>query len=96
MSDAQRAVARVRVLGGVHAVSADGTAIELPSVSQRRLLTVLALHAPRRLRSEWLSETLNVSPGALRTSVSRLRTTVGADLLHGMLIEITVTARRPA
>jgi 2-iminobutanoate/2-iminopropanoate deaminase len=24
-----------------------------------------------------------------------VRTTVGADLLHGMLIEITVTARRP-
>ena len=25
-----------------------------------------------------------------------VRTTVGADLLHGMLVEITVTARRPA
>src|SRR3977135_2269874 len=44
----------VRLLGGVHAVAVDGSAIDLPSASQRRLLAILALHSPRRLRSEWL------------------------------------------
>jgi DNA-binding SARP family transcriptional activator len=82
VGDAHPVVASVRVLGGVHAVATDGSLIDLPSVSQRRLLAVLALHAPRRLRSEWLADTLEISPGALRTSVSRVRTTVGAEMLE--------------
>ena len=61
----------VRVLGDVCAVAADGSVIDLPSPSQRRLLGLLALHAPRRLRSEMLADVLSVSPGALRTTVSR-------------------------
>jgi hypothetical protein len=55
----------------------DGHAIELPSVTQRRLLAVLALHAPNRVRAERLAEVLGVSPGVLRTSVSRLRKALG-------------------
>ena len=72
----------MRVLGGVHAVATDGSLLDLPSASQRRLLAILALHAPRRLRSEWLADALDISPGALRTSISRVRTTVGTDMLE--------------
>ena len=74
-------IAGVRVLGNVCAVAADGSVIDLPSPSQRRLLGLLALHAPRRLRSEMLADVLGVSPGALRTTVSRLRSAVGLDVL---------------
>jgi DNA-binding SARP family transcriptional activator/tetratricopeptide (TPR) repeat protein len=80
--DPDRTVATVRILGGVHAVAGDGSLIDLPSASQRRLLAILALHSPRRLRSEWLADVLDVSPGALRTSVSRVRATVGSSVLE--------------
>jgi DNA-binding SARP family transcriptional activator/tetratricopeptide (TPR) repeat protein len=72
----------VCLLGGVHAVAVDGSAIDLPSASQRRLLAILALHSPRRLRSEWLADILGIAPGALRMSVSRLRTTIGGAVLQ--------------
>ncbi|MDQ1379729.1 MAG: hypothetical protein QOJ71_448, partial [Actinomycetota bacterium] len=75
-------IASVRILGGVQAVASDGSLIDLPSASQRRLLAILALHSPRRLRSEWLADVLDVSPGALRTSVSRVRATVGSEFLE--------------
>ncbi len=74
-------IAGVRVLGDVCAVATDGSVIYLPSPSQRRLLALLALHAPRRLRSEMLADVLSVSPGALRTTVSRLRSAVGLEVL---------------
>ena len=82
MGTADRSIAAVRVLGGVHALGSDGSVVDLPSASQRRLLAVLALHAPRRLRSEWLADLLEITPGALRTSVSRLRAAVGASVLQ--------------
>jgi DNA-binding SARP family transcriptional activator len=82
VSDPQLPIASVRILGGVHAVARDGSLVDLPSVSQRRLLAILALHSPRRLRSEWLADVLDISPGALRTSVSRVRSTVGAAILE--------------
>ena len=82
VADPEPGIASVRVLGGVHAVTADGSLIDLPSVSQRRLLAILALHSPRRLRSEWLADVLEISPGALRTSVSRVRATVGTGMLE--------------
>jgi DNA-binding SARP family transcriptional activator len=69
-------------LGAVQCVASDGSLIDLPSASQRRLLAILALQAPHRLRSERLADLAGVSPGALRTSVSRLRTAVGADVLQ--------------
>lgn len=78
----ERVIASVCLLGNVCAVTRDGTRVELPSASQRRLLSILALHAPRRLRGEWLADVLDVSPGALRTSVSRLRAIVGAAALQ--------------
>src|SRR5262249_41216457 len=54
---------------------------ELPSVSQRRLLAVLAVHNRASVRAEWLADTLEVTPGALRTQVSRLRKVLGAERL---------------
>ena len=77
MAAAEPAIESVRLLGGVHAVAVDGSAIDLPSVSQRRLLAIMALQSPRRLRSEWLAEIVGVSTGALRMSVSRLRSAIG-------------------
>ena len=66
-------VAFVRVLGPIQVVTASGCAVDLPSVSQRRLLARLAVDAPRALRVDLLCDVLGVSPGALRTIVSRLR-----------------------
>ena len=82
MVGSQPAIKSVRLLGGVHAVAVDGSAIDLPSASQRRLLAILALHSPRRLRSEWLADIMGISPGALRMSVSRLRTAIGGAVLQ--------------
>src|SRR5205809_1343382 len=82
VGDPERTIASVRILGGVQAVAGDGSLIDLPSGSQRRLLAILALHSPRRLRSEWLADALEISPGALRTSVSRVRATVGSAILE--------------
>jgi len=77
VSNSPPPIASVRILGAVRAVTADGSFVDLPSASQRRLVAVLAVHAPRQLRSEWLADVLGISPGALRTSVSRLRGAVG-------------------
>ncbi|MCU1464217.1 MAG: ATPase [Actinomycetia bacterium] len=82
MVGSQPAIKSVRLLGGVHAVAVDGSAIDLPSASQRRLLAILALHSPRRLRTEWLADILGIAPGALRMSVSRLRTAIGGAVLQ--------------
>ena len=82
MVGSEPVIKSVRLLGGVHAVAVDGSAIDLPSASQRRLLAILALNSPRRLRSEWLADILGISPGALRMSVSRLRTAIGRAVLQ--------------
>jgi DNA-binding SARP family transcriptional activator len=71
----------IRVLGPVQVVMTSGRVVEVPSVSQRRLLAVLALHSRTSLRGEWLAETLDVSAGALRTQVSRLRKLLGPERL---------------
>jgi len=72
----------VRILGSVDGIAPDGASVALPSTSQRRLLAVLAIHAPRSLRVEWLADVLDVSPGALRTLVSRLRAAVGVATIE--------------
>lgn len=73
--------AAVRVLGPVQLHGAHGQEIALPSAPQRRLLGVLAIHAPSPVRAEYLCGVLGVTSGALRTSVSRLRRLVGDDTL---------------
>ena len=70
----------VRVLGPIH-VTSDGRAIELASASQRRLLAVLAVHAPHAVRAERLAAVLDVSASGLRTGVTRLRRALGPDAL---------------
>jgi DNA-binding SARP family transcriptional activator/tetratricopeptide (TPR) repeat protein len=72
----------VHVLGAVYGVTPEGVKVDVPSASQRRLLGLLAIYAPRQLRAEWLAEVLGVSAGALRTTVSRLRTTIGPATLR--------------
>ena len=82
VSSREAAPASVRVLGAVSGETPEGSIIEVPSASQRRLLGILAVHAPRQLRSEWLADVLGVTTGALRTTVSRLRTTIGPATLR--------------
>lgn len=71
----------IRVLGPIQIVTPGGRAIDLPSASQRRLLAVLAMHAPGWVRAEWLAEVLRVSPSGMRTGVSRLRTALDGGAL---------------
>jgi DNA-binding SARP family transcriptional activator len=70
----------VRVLGAIH-VTRGGATVELPSASQRRLLAVLAVHAPQPVRMERLCDLLEVGAGALRTTVGRVRRLVGDDVV---------------
>lgn len=74
--------AYVRLLGPVAFVAADGQTVELPSVTQRRLLAVLALAAGSALRPDHLVEVLQTSPGGLRTTVSRVRALIGQEAIQ--------------
>ena len=72
----------VRLLGAVRFVTEDGETVHLPSASQRRLVAVVALAAGATLRPEYLSDLLDVSAGALRTTVSRLRGRLGEEVIR--------------
>ena len=74
-------IAFVRVLGPIQVVTTSGRVLDLPSASQRRLLARLAVDAPRALRADLLCDVLGVSPGALRTIVSRLRKGFGGTIV---------------
>ena len=74
-------IAFVRVLGPIQVVTTSGLALDLPSASQRRLLARLAVDAPRALRVDLLCDVLAVSPGAMRTIVSRLRKGFGDTIV---------------
>jgi DNA-binding SARP family transcriptional activator len=76
-------IAFVRVLGPIQVVTTSGRVLDLPSASQRRLLARLAVDAPRALRVDLLCDVLAVSPGALRTIVSRLRRGFGDTTVVG-------------
>jgi DNA-binding SARP family transcriptional activator len=82
-------IAFVRVLGPIQVVTTSGRALDLPSASQRRLLARLAVDAPQALRADLLCDVLAVSPGALRTIVSRLRRGFG-----GTTVVALIAARR--
>ena len=88
-----RAVASVRLLGPIQVVLADGATVDLPSVSQRRLLAILGLSVGRPLRPDLLSEYLGVTNGGLRTAVARLRSQIGADNLQTHSAGYLVTCR---
>jgi DNA-binding SARP family transcriptional activator len=85
-------IAFVRVLGPIQVVTTSGRALDLPSVSQRRLLARLAVDAPRALRVDLLCDVLAVSPGALRTTVSRLRRGFGDTTVVGSQGRYRLTA----
>jgi len=70
------------VLGAVYGVTPKGVTVDVPSANQRRLLGLLAMPAPRQLGAEWLADVLGVTAGALRTTVSRLHTTIGPATLR--------------
>ncbi len=72
----------VRLLGPIQLVHHGGEIVDLPSPSQRRLVAMLGLSAGRTLRTEFLSEQLGVSPGALRKTVARLRNYLGSNVLQ--------------
>ena len=95
-ADAQGDVVLVRVLGPVSLVRRDGGVVELPSATQRRLLALLAMQPGVPVRTETLTEALDVSPGALRKVVSRLRAVIGDDALRtasvGYVLDLLVDA----
>jgi class 3 adenylate cyclase len=65
-----------KVLGSLQVNGRNGMPIDLPSVSQRRLVCLLLVR-PSGVSADYLAEHLEVSPGALRTMVSRLRRILG-------------------
>lgn len=81
MAASERGIEFVRLLGPIQLVTSSGSIIDVPSVSQRRLLAVLALNARRSMRAQKLADAVGVSPGALRNSVGRLRRIVGEQAL---------------
>jgi len=72
----------IRILGAVGFVTDAAEVLELPSPAQRRLLALLALAAGATQRTEYLSDALGVSAGSLRTTVSRLRSRIGEEVIH--------------
>lgn len=67
----------VRLLGPVQFIDSQGTDVPLRSVSMRRLLAVLAVSRAGPVRSDFLVDLIGITPSALRTSVSRLRSRIG-------------------
>ena len=70
-----------RVLGPLELWGPGDTKINLVSGAQRRLTSFLVQRANTIVPAEALEEHLGLTPGALRTSVSRLRRLVGFDTL---------------
>lgn len=70
---------RVGVLGPIELRDDAGATVRVAGESQRRLLAVLAVHSGASVRAEHLEDVLELSSGALRTAVSRLRRVVGFD-----------------
>lgn len=70
---------QIELLGPLVVSRPDRRRLTIASRPQRRLLAVLALHVDEVVRSMNLEDWLVLSPGALRTSVSRLRRVIGAD-----------------
>lgn len=71
----------VGVLGPLVIERVGVSSIVLPSASQRRLVCALAMHPGTLVRSSALEDSLQLSSGALRTTVSRVRRLLGGDTL---------------
>jgi DNA-binding SARP family transcriptional activator len=90
--DAERETVTVRILGDIGVVRAGGGDLQLPSASQRRLVAVLALDPGRALRRDHLCDLLEITPGALRTTVSRLRARLGPAVISTDVLGYRLTA----
>lgn len=88
----------VRILGRIGADLADDTRFDPPSGPQRRLLALLAMRAGRPVTSETLCDLFDLSSGAVRTTVSRLRKSLGADALTttagGYVLDVETDAQQ--
>src|SRR4029078_6392852 len=69
---------RVRLLGEIDVVDDGGQTVQLGGVAQRRVLAMLALRSPGSVPVDRLADMCSVSPGAIRTTLSRLRQLIGA------------------
>ena len=65
------------LLGAVRYTDASGTVIELPSATQRKVMALLAISPGDDVRAERLADLLDLSSGALRTTVLRLAAAIG-------------------
>ncbi len=83
----------MRILGEVSVVVAGGGELQLPSASQRRLVAVLALDPGTTLRRDRLCDLLGITPGALRTTVSRLRARLGSVVISTDPVGYRLNAR---
>ncbi len=72
----------IRVLGPLEVVGADEAPIAVASETQRRLISALALRSNSMVRGASLESWLGLSPGALRTSISRLRRLLGPEVIE--------------
>jgi predicted ATPase/DNA-binding SARP family transcriptional activator len=72
----------VRLLGPIQIVDEGGTVVDAPSVTQRRLLAILAVHHGTSVRAENLAQLLTVSMGALRQTVARIRSLAGSQVIQ--------------
>ena len=70
----------VRVLGPVLVDLNVGERYDPPSSGQRKLLALLALRAGRPVAAETICDLFELTPGAVRTTVSRLRKVLGDAL----------------
>ena len=73
-----------RVLGHISVVRNDGTPVGLPSASQRRLVGFLASRANTIVPVAAIGLHLDMTDGAVRTGVARLRRRLGR--LGGALV----------
>ncbi len=69
------------VLGPLEVLDARGRPVRLASAPQRRLVSLLVLGVGTPRSADFLADCLRLSPGALRTAVSRLRRQLGEDVL---------------
>lgn len=70
-----------QVLGPLRLLGPDRGPVPLASAAQRRLMSLLVARAGTVVTADALGAHLGLSPGALRTAVSRLRRVVGFDVL---------------
>ncbi|HUF96768.1 MAG TPA: BTAD domain-containing putative transcriptional regulator [Ilumatobacter sp.] len=72
----------VRLLGDLEVIDANGRVMLLASDTQRRLTSALATQVNQVVRASALEDDLRLTPGALRTAISRLRRVVGTNAIE--------------